>query len=187
MNNLRAIATATNSYESELHHFPSASIIGPDGKTPHSWRVALLPYLGYKKLFDRYKLNEPWDSESNRKILSEMPAEYRAVYDSNNTNACYFVLTGRTTLFPPDKTFRMSGIIDGPANTLLAVEAKRDIPWTKPEDLSYAPDKPLPELGGFDPDGFSTVFVDTSRASSSEASSTTRQSAPGSRPPVERM
>ena len=81
MMNLRAIGVAMNSYEAEHRHFPSANIIGPDGKTPHSWRVALLPYLGYKELFDRYKLTETWDSENNRKILPQMPAEYRAVDD----------------------------------------------------------------------------------------------------------
>ena len=71
-------------------------------------------------------------------------------------------MTGKTTLFPPDKTLGINKIVDGAANTLLAVEAKRDIPWTKPEDLSYAADKPLPELGGFDPNGFCVVFADTS-------------------------
>jgi hypothetical protein len=28
------------------------------------------------------------------------------------------------------------------------VEAERDIPWTKPEDIAYDPAKPLPKFGG---------------------------------------
>ena len=40
------------------------------------------------------------------------------------------------------------GITDGTSNTILVVEAERDIPWTKPEDIAYDPDKPLPKFGG---------------------------------------
>ena len=42
------------------------------------------------------------------------------------------------------------------------MEAKRDIPWTKPEDIAYDPEKPLPELGGYFEDGFHTAFADGS-------------------------
>ena len=51
-------------------------------------------------------------------------------------------------------------ITDGTSNTILAVEAKRNIPWTKPEDIPFDPDAPLPELGGFWPKGFHVVFAD---------------------------
>ena len=44
---------------------------------------------------------------------------------------------------------KIRDITDGTSNTLMIVEAKRNIPWTKPEDLSFDPDKPVPELGGF--------------------------------------
>jgi Protein of unknown function (DUF1559) len=51
-------------------------------------------------------------------------------------------------------------ITDGTSNTILAVEAKRDVPWTKPEDVPFDPDGPLPELGNFSPDGFNAAFAD---------------------------
>ena len=162
MDHLSSIGIAMNSYEMEHHHFPSATIIGPDGKTPHSWRVAILPYLGHKELFDQYDLAEPWDSPNNLKVLVQMPDVYRALEDSKDTNSAYSLLTGEATPFPPGKTLGHQNIYDGAASTLLVVEAKRDIPWTKPEDLSYETDKPLPELGGFDPDGFCAIFVNTS-------------------------
>ena len=40
------------------------------------------------------------------------------------------------------------------------VEAQRDIPWTKPEDIPFDPNGPLPELGGFTPEGFNAAFAD---------------------------
>ena len=30
---------------------------------------------------------------------------------------------------------------------MLVVEAAEAVPWTKPDDLAYAPDRPLPRLG----------------------------------------
>src|SRR5262249_50049517 len=51
-------------------------------------------------------------------------------------------------------------ISDGTSNTILAVEAQREIPWTKPEDIPFFPNGPLPEVGGFTPEGFNAVFAD---------------------------
>jgi hypothetical protein len=51
-------------------------------------------------------------------------------------------------------------ITDGTSNTILAVEAKRDVPWTKPEDIPFDPNGPVPELGNVSPDGFDVAFVD---------------------------
>ena len=45
-------------------------------------------------------------------------------------------------------------ITDGTSNTLMLVEAKRDIPWTKPEDIPYDKDHPSPKLGGHYPNLF---------------------------------
>ncbi len=53
-------------------------------------------------------------------------------------------------------------ITDGSSNTILAVEAQRDIPWTKPEDIPFEPNAPLPDLGGFTADGFNALFADGS-------------------------
>ena len=43
---------------------------------------------------------------------------------------------------------------DGPSNTLLMAEAGEPVPWTKPEDLEYLPDGPLPDLRCYFRDGF---------------------------------
>ena len=51
-------------------------------------------------------------------------------------------------------------ILDGTSYTILAVEARRDIPWTKPEDLPFDPNAVLPELGGYNGNGFNAVFAD---------------------------
>jgi hypothetical protein len=111
---------------------------------------------------------------------------------SSTTESAYFVLTGPGTALstdspasgagmaaemeggiaaganaganaPPAPTVpQLSLITDGTSNTLLVVEAKRAIPWTKPEDIPFAADQPLPRLGGFASRGFDTLFCDGS-------------------------
>ena len=54
----------------------------------------------------------------------------------------------------------MSDITDGTSNTLMIVEAVTPVLWTKPEDLTFDPDEPLPELGGLFPGSFQAVFFD---------------------------
>ena len=148
---------------SKPQSFPPAAVVGPDGKTTHSWRVALLPYLGEKDLYKAYKLDEPWDSENNQKVLARIPKVYQADPGSGSTNSSYFVFTGKETVFAGKYGMRIVDIVDGLSNTILAVEAKHDVPWTKPEDLTYAPMKPLPKLGGYFPGGFHAVFADCSK------------------------
>lgn len=166
MNNLRQIAIALHNYADQHGHLPAASILGPDGKTPHSWRVALLPYLEQQALYKEYRLDEPWDSEHNKKLLTRMPAVYRLPGEAEDTiNAGTFVLTGDDAGFPgepKEKGYRFLDLRDGTSNTIFAVEADREIPWTKPADISYVPGTPLPALGGYSDEGFNVAMFDGS-------------------------
>ncbi len=53
-------------------------------------------------------------------------------------------------------------ITDGTSNTILAVESRRDIPWTKPEDIPFDSKVQLPNVGEFSEDGFNALFADGS-------------------------
>lgn len=41
-----------------------------------SWRVAILPQLGYQELYDQFDFTKPWDDPVNQKAALTMPAEY---------------------------------------------------------------------------------------------------------------
>jgi hypothetical protein len=137
-------------------------VLGKDGKgtVPHSWRIAILPYLGYQKLYDEYHFDEPWDSEHNKTLLAKMPAEFRSPADeSDSTCASYFAVTGPGTAFADPAGAKLSEMTDGTEHVVLLVEAKRKIPWTKPEDIVVASDKPLPKLGEWFAEGWHAGFA----------------------------
>jgi len=73
-------------------------------------------------------------------------------------------VAGRAAMFPPGpKPVRIQDVLDGTSNTIFIVEADADraVVWTKPEDYSYDPAKPLDGLGK-EAGGFNAVFVDGS-------------------------
>ena len=48
------------------------------------------------------------------------------------------------------------------SNTLLVVETDALVPWTKPEEVSWAPAGPLPHLASPHPGGANVLFADGS-------------------------
>ena len=57
---------------------------------------------------------------------------------------------------------KITDMTDGTSNTLMVAEAAEPVIWTKPDDLAFDPDKPLPKLGGHFPGGFNAAFMDGS-------------------------
>ena len=78
--NLKALGLAMRLYHDAHFEYPRSAVLGPDGKTPHSWRVELLPYLNQKELYAKYRLDEPWDSPANKRMLEDMPDVFRSPY-----------------------------------------------------------------------------------------------------------
>jgi hypothetical protein len=117
-----------------------------------SWRVQLLPYLGQDNLYRQFHHNEPWDSAHNKTLLTQMPkvfAHPRHPETEAQGLTYYRVFTGPQTPFPLGGPVRFpAGFTDGTSNTILIVEAADPVPWTKPDELAYDPQKPLPKLGG---------------------------------------
>jgi len=74
-NNLKQLALAMHTYHDKHRAFP-ARAISKDGKPLLSWRVQLLPFLEQQALYEQFRLDEPWDSEHNRKLIPLMPAVF---------------------------------------------------------------------------------------------------------------
>jgi Protein of unknown function (DUF1559) len=143
---LRKLGQAMLDHHRKTGRFPAAAIHGADGKPLLSWRVALLPYLGQGELYKKFHLDEPWDSDHNRKLVQSMPEVFQSGRgDDAPTTTCQ-VFVGKGTAFEGKKGKRLRDFKDGPEQTILIAQGARCVVWTKPEDLHYSADKPLPGL-----------------------------------------
>jgi hypothetical protein len=162
-NNLKQIGLAFHNYADANGHFPN-SAVAKSGKPPYSWRVALLPYLEEQQLYSAYNFDEPWDGPNNSKLLDKMPAVYAfpELGARGRTHTSYFAFSGPDAILGQEGGTPFADITDGTSNTILVVEAKRAVPWTKPEDIAFDPNGPLPQVGGYEPEGFNALFGDGS-------------------------
>jgi hypothetical protein len=170
VDNMKKIASALHDYHSAHGSFPPAVLHTPEGKPSYSWRVAILPYMSQKEkdLYKQYNFDEPWDGPNNRKLLSQIPSAFHLPDpDQDETHASYFALTGPGAVFSGDKGTSLDEIRDGASTTILFVEWKRAVPWTKPEDIPITADDPLAKIGGYFETcarmgGFEVAFADSS-------------------------
>jgi hypothetical protein len=165
MNNLKQLGLAMLAHESAENALPAAAICDGEGKPLLSWRVRMLPYFNEQELYEQFKLDEPWDSEHNKKLVEKMPKIFSSPGDAaaKPGTTRYLVPTGKETIFTaPDKPMTMARVLDGLAKTILIVEAEADkaVPWTKPEELAVNLDKPHDGLKNARPKGFVAAFAD---------------------------
>jgi hypothetical protein len=167
LNNLKFFGLAMHNYASNHYgSFPPAYTTGKDGKPLLSWRVALLSLFGQDSLYKQFHLDEPWDNEHNKALISKMPKVFAApgskVAKDFKTN--YLVPRGDDTIFPGAKSIRIGDIADGTSQTILVVEANDDraVIWTKPDDFEIDPKQPKAGLAGLRRGGFLATFADGS-------------------------
>jgi hypothetical protein len=152
--NLKEITLACINYSDTFAKMPT-NIEDKDGQPLLSWRVAILPFLEQNNLFNQFKLDEPWDSADNKKLIEQMPKIYAPIRVKSKAGETYYqVFYGENALFGPKLQPKFpASIPDGTANTGMVFEAGEPVIWTKPADLPFNEKKPLPKLGGlFDGD-----------------------------------
>jgi Protein of unknown function (DUF1559) len=164
VNNLKQLALAMYNYESTYGYFPAAAVYDKNGKPLLSWRVMILPYIEQDALYKEFHLDEPWDSDHNKKLLEKMPPLFGTGADQAvaNHETHYQTLVGKGTIFDGKKGLKVTDITDGTSNTLMVVEAKTPVPWTKPDDVPFDAGKMVPKLGGLFDGIFNAAFADGS-------------------------
>jgi hypothetical protein len=166
-NQLKQIGLAFHNYHDTYRAFPAWASYDRQNKPLLSWRVHLLPYLEQGALYKEFHLDEPWDSEHNKKLIARMPKIYAgedaALAAAGKTT--YLAPLGDQTMFPiGPKGLKISDVTDGTSNTIFIVQSKDENPviWTKPDDLKVDPKQPAARLADHNGRGYLALFVDGS-------------------------
>ncbi|MGL4941617.1 MAG: DUF1559 domain-containing protein [Thermoguttaceae bacterium] len=140
---LEAFARAFVQYNATNGFFPQRGICGPDGTPLLSWRVAILPLLGYGELFAEFNISEPWDSEHNKPLADKMPPIFAlpkpvtpndAVAEPNKTTFRLFDSEG--TPFA-NRLLKMQQITNPQSTAMLvSVDPSQAVVWTAPDPLA---------------------------------------------------
>ncbi|MBQ8285966.1 MAG: DUF1559 domain-containing protein [Thermoguttaceae bacterium] len=139
LNNMKCIALAIHNFTDVCGSAPPAYTVDENGEPLHSWRVALLPYIGESKLYSQIRHDEPWDSEWNSQFHDQMPAIYAcpsAPLEPGLTT--YAVVVDKEGASRPSY-YRRSGlgvkpeeIADGAENTIFIIERRALVCWMDP-------------------------------------------------------
>ena len=164
MNNMKQLMLSMFNYESVHRHFPAYANFDADGKPLLSWRVHILPYLEQQALYQQFHLDEPWDSDHNKKLIAKMPPVFldpSSKLTAADGKSSYLGVKGEGHVFDGTKEGKqLRDITDGTSNSiaLVSVDDEAAAIWTKPgdwepdaEDLLKAFDGPRPGifLAGF--------------------------------------
>ncbi len=149
MNNLKQIGIAMHNYHDANGTLPPAAICDKKGKKLLSWRVAILPYIEQDNVYRQMKLDEPWDSEHNKKfsdLAIKVYSDPRADTGGKLNLTHYKLFVGGGSPFDWLQSKSLARIADGTSNTAMVVAAGDPVPWAKPDDFEFDPKKPLPDL-----------------------------------------
>jgi hypothetical protein len=171
-NNLKQIGLAMHTVADVYNGSLPAGIYDSNGNVGLSWRVAILPFIEQESLYKQFKLNEPWNSEHNKKLIPLMPKTYAAPGQEPNNGLTYYrSFTGPETAFPtpmrgaagqPAFGLKFSGVQDGLSNTGIVVEAGDPVEWTKPDELVFSSSGAVPRFGGIFADSWHLLLGDGS-------------------------
>jgi hypothetical protein len=140
-NNLKQIALALHNYHDVNGGFPPAALCDKKGKPLLSWRVLILPYIEQNNLYKQFHLDEPWDSEHNKKLSEVLVKTYMVpgLNDEKNKNCHIRVFRDNGAMFDLISPTKMQKITDGTSNTGLLFVTSKGVPWTKPDDEEFDP------------------------------------------------
>ncbi len=150
--NVRGVIIALHNYHSSYRAFPNAYNTDDDGNPLFSWRVHILPFIEQNRLHDQIRLDEPWDSVHNSRLLSQMPPVFgngSELDDQGKTTLLAF--GGENGSLPKpaadaDRSSSMTGFglasfTDGTSNTvtLVVVPNELAVEWARPTE--FLPDE----------------------------------------------
>jgi Protein of unknown function (DUF1559) len=122
-NDLRQLLLAMHNYEAVYKTIPFRHEVKGHLSGQLSWRVKILPFIEQLELYQKFKVDQPWDSADNKSLAAQCPS----ILGSNGlANVCWIESGARN----------FQDITDGLSNTICLIENPKGTPWTQPKDLT---------------------------------------------------
>jgi hypothetical protein len=135
-----ALYQALQAYQADHGTLPPSHTVDAAGKPLHSWRVLLLPYLGRKDLYDKLRLDEPWNSTFNLAQFSAetMPDALDSPNGSGRQDAetSFVAIESDSPFFSPG-TGQALAVAAGVERILLVEMLDHRIRWYEPRDVPF--------------------------------------------------
>lgn len=141
LSNAQQIALGARSFEADKER-PLANLKDESGKEILSWRIAILPYMDQRDLFDEFA-RAPWDSDRNEWVLDSMSFTYQTEGSDER----------KTT------TWKMLPEAPGGVWFIDAGKGTAE-PWSKPDVFSLDPANPKAALGDEPEGGYLVAYKD---------------------------
>ena len=136
---LKVIGLALDQYHNDFGSYPPVWVADERGRPLYSWRVLLLPYLDNPIIYERFRLDEPWDSPHNIQYAKADFKIFRCPACTNEPGTTNYVAViseagswrGPTSLTKEDFTEMLD-------STIWVVEQDGlKICWSEPRDLKF--------------------------------------------------
>ena len=174
---LNQLVLQLHNYHSQFKELPIGhNHVGRDenGVAYLSWRVHLLPLLGYQHLYDQFDIAQPYDSPTNLPLLDKMPDIFRSGTDSPHVTTTRMQGLRQAqpydpTDYPlvvgwglPDQGVKFRDFLDGLNSSILLLQTGADaaVPWTANEEAEFNAGDPLATVGTIDQSGIPVAMAD---------------------------
>ena len=137
-NNLKQIALAMHNYHALNHAFPRPATFDEKGKRSElagGYLAVHRPAGALRQIQSRRAMGQ-----SAQQIAPEGDAADLSMSDPDQSRTVHDDLSGvhgRGRLFENDRDIGIADVADGTSNTIMIVEAREAVPWTRPDDLSF--------------------------------------------------
>ncbi|MEM9828584.1 MAG: DUF1559 domain-containing protein [Planctomycetota bacterium] len=141
LDNLKKVHAAMMKFVESQEKFPTQRTQTTSGFPALSWRVQILPELGYGELYRQFDQSKRWDEEPNLSLLQYIPPEYVSPERFDVKTNIQVPLRGGF-VFDGKVNRTVAEIEDGLASTvfLMEVDDALAVEWTRPDDF-------VPNLG----------------------------------------